>query len=303
MQWTDIQIAVPAQHTQTAQDVAISVANAGIYVEDQMLEELELLKETQRDIHHDVLLCEKRTHAIIHLYTNECDDTQEIIQILNDRMKGTDLPFVISCEKIEQEDWEKSWKAYYKPIDIGERLAIVPSWQEYNTDRIKISMDPGMAFGTGTHETTSLCLAQLDRHIKGGERVLDIGTGSGILAISALKLGANAAEGVDIDPMCVKVATENAAINNVSDDFKVLVGDLSELATGEYDIICANIIASIIIKLVPFISPLLKDDGIFIASGIIYERLDEVVEAINLSGLKIKETLKDNGWVALIICK
>ncbi len=301
MQWSDIQIAVPAMHTQVAQDVALCVSNAGIYVEDQMQEELALLKESERDIHHDVFLCEQRTHAIIHLYVSECDDKEEIMQILHEKMKNTNLPYVIKDEQIKQEDWENSWKAYYKPIEIGERLAIVPCWQEFETQRIKVNIDPGMAFGTGTHESTSLCLLQLDKLIKGGERVLDIGTGSGILAISAVKLGAKSADAIDIDPMCVKIAAENSQINGTQNSINVHLGDLSEKATGIYDIICANIIASIIIKLAPSIKPLLSENGVFIAAGIIEERLSEVQSAIISAGLSIEHVLRKNGWVALVI--
>uniref|UniRef100_UPI00349EEF12 50S ribosomal protein L11 methyltransferase n=1 Tax=uncultured Ruthenibacterium sp. TaxID=1905347 RepID=UPI00349EEF12 len=174
------------------------------------------------------------------------------------------------------------------------------SWEHYDTDRAVITLDPGMAFGTGTHETTALCLTVLDEIVHGGERVLDIGTGSGILAIAALKLGAGKAEGVDIDPMCVRTAGENAERNGVSDRFQVLIGDLSDKASGTYDIICANIVANAIKALVPEVPNLLKKDGIFMASGIIDTRRDEVIDAIKATGLSVREVKEKNGWVCLV---
>ena len=163
-------------------------------------------------------------------------------------------------------------------------------------------MDPGMAFGTGTHETTSLCLETLDSLVKGGERVLDIGTGSGILAIAALKLGADSAEGVDIDPMCVRTAGENAARNGVADRFKVLVGDLSDKASGQYNIITANIVAAAILSLAPHVPVLMAPGARFIASGIIDERKDEVLAGLKAAGLEPVEVKEKRGWVC-IICK
>ena len=184
----------------------------------------------------------------------------------------------------------------------GARLAVVPSWQQYDTDRVKLILDPGLAFGTGGHETTSLCLEALDEQVRGGERVLDIGTGSGILAIAALKLGAGSAEGVDIDPMCVRTAGENAARNGVADRFKVLVGDLSDKASGQYNIITANIVAAAILSLAPHVPVLMAPDARFIASGIIDERKDEVLAGLRAAGLAPVEVKEKRGWVC-IICK
>ena len=187
-------------------------------------------------------------------------------------------------------------------MEIGKRLAVVPSWQEYDTDRVKLVLDPGLAFGTGGHETTSLCLETLDSMVKGGERVLDIGTGSGILAIAALKLGAAEAEGVDIDPMCVRTAGENAERNGVAEHFTVLVGDLSDKASGPYDIITANIVANAILSLAPAVPGLMADGAVFIASGIIDTRKDEVIAGLEQAGLAVVEVKEKRGWEC-IVCK
>ena len=206
------------------------------------------------------------------------------------------------AEGVEQEDWQNGWRKYYHPMDIGKRLAIVPSWQEYDTDRVKLILDPGLAFGTGGHETTSLCLEALDERVRGGERVLDIGTGSGILAIAALKLGAGSAEGVDIDPVAVRTAGENAALNGVADKLTVLVGDLSDKASGRYDIITANIVANAIISLAPAVPGLMAENATFIASGIIDSRRDEVIAALEAAGLTVQEVKEKRGWEC-IVCK
>ena len=218
------------------------------------------------------------------------------------RMEAAGIPYTSETEGVEQEDWQNGWRKYYHPMDVGQRLAIVPSWQDYDTDRVKLILDPGLAFGTGGHETTNLCLEVLDERVKGGERVLDIGTGSGILAIAALKLGAAVAEGVDIDPVAVRTAGENAALNGVADKLTVLVGDLSDKASGKYDIITANIVANAIMSLAPAVPGLMADDAVFIASGIIDSRKDEVIAALEAAGLAVLEVKEKRGWEC-IVCK
>ena len=225
-----------------------------------------------------------------------------MLPLFRERLDASGIEYTLSTTGVEQEDWQNAWKKYYHAMDIGQRLAIVPGWEEYQTDRTVITMDPGMAFGTGTHETTSLCLEVLDARIKGGERMLDIGTGSGILAIAALKLGAAEAEGVDIDPMCVRTAGENAQRNGVQDRFKVLVGDLSDKASGVYNIITANIVASAILSLAPHVPALMAPGAVFIASGIIDTRKEEVLEGLRAAGLDPFEVHEKRGWVC-IVCR
>ena len=218
------------------------------------------------------------------------------------RMEAAGIAYTVETEGVEQEDWQNGWRKYYHPMEIGQRLAVVPSWQEYDTDRVKLILDPGLAFGTGGHETTSLCLEALDERVKGGERVLDIGTGSGILAIAALKLGAASAEGVDIDPVAVRTAGENAALNGTADKLTVLVGDLSDKASGTYDIITANIVANAILSLAPAVPGLMAEDAVFIASGIIDSRKDEVIAGLEKAGLTVQEVKEKRGWEC-IVCK
>ena len=234
------------------------------------------------------------------MYLAPDENPAEVLPLFEERLQNSGINYQLNTTGVEQEDWQNGWKKYYHAMDIGDRLAIVPGWEDHQTDRIKIIMDPGMAFGTGTHETTSLCLETLDSLVKGGERVLDIGTGSGILAIAALKLGAAEAEGVDIDPMCVRTAGENAQRNGVADHFKVLVGDLSDQASGQYNIITANIVAAAILSLAPHVPPLMAPGARFIASGIITERKDEVLTGLQAAGLAPIEVKEKRGWVCII---
>ena len=302
MEWTDIQITVPQQYAETAEAIATMVSNGGIYIEDYRDLEQQAWEIAHVDLIEQDLLDQPRDIVKVHMYLAPDENPAEILPLFKERLEASGVEYKLETSGIEQEDWQNAWKKYYHAMDIGKRLAIVPGWEEHDTDRIKIIMDPGMAFGTGTHETTSLCLETLDSLVKGGERVLDIGTGSGILAIAALKLGAGSAEGVDIDPMCVRTAGENAARNGVADRFKVLVGDLSDKASGQYNIITANIVAAAILSLAPHVPVLMAPDARFIASGIIDERKDEVLAGLRAAGLAPVEVKEKRGWVC-IICK
>jgi len=302
MEWTDINITVAKRDADTAEAIATMVANGGIYIEDYSDLEQQAWEIAHVDLIEQELLDKPRDVVIVHMYLAPDENPAEVLPLFEERLKNSGIDYKLNTTGVEQEDWQNAWKKYYHAMDIGKRLAIVPGWEEHDTDRIKIIMDPGMAFGTGTHETTSLCLETLDSLVKGGERVLDIGTGSGILAIAALKLGAGSAEGVDIDPMCVRTAGENARLNGVDGKLKVLVGDLSDKATGKYDIITANIVANAILHLAPCVPALLAEGGTFIASGIIDAREEEVCAGLAAAGLKVAEVRRQGGWVA-ILCK
>ncbi|MGN0643471.1 50S ribosomal protein L11 methyltransferase [Gemmiger sp.] len=302
MEWTDIQITVPARFADTAEAVATMVSNGGIYIEDYRDLEQQAWEIAHVDLIEQELLDKPRDIVKVHMYLAPDENPAEILPLFRERLDNSGIEYTLETSGVEQEDWQNAWKKYYHAMDIGSRLAIVPGWEQYETDRTVITMDPGMAFGTGTHETTSLCLETLDSLVKGGERVLDIGTGSGILAIAALKLGAAVAEGVDIDPMCVRTAGENARRNGVQDRFTVLVGDLSDKASGQYNIITANIVAAAILSLAPHVPALMAPGARFIASGIIDTRKDEVLTGLRAAGLEPVEVKEKRGWVC-IICK
>ena len=224
---------------------------------------------------------------------------------LESGLSGLGINYEISIEGMNEEDWSESWKQYYKPIPLG-KVTIVPAWEKYDAKdgEIIIRMDPGMAFGTGTHETTRLVMRIMQDIIKGGERVLDVGTGSGILSICASKLGARSCNAYDIDPVAVKVARENAK-DDGCDNITVGVSDLLagvDISDGKFDICVANIVSDIIIRMMPDISDYLTDEAPIILSGIIGSRRDEVTECARANGYEIVREEWENDWVALL-CK
>ena len=203
--------------------------------------------------------------------------------------------------RVNEEDWSTAWKKYYHPTKVGERLVVVPCWEKYSParDEVVLTLDPGMAFGTGTHETTRLCMRLLEECVKRGDAVLDIGTGSGILAITALLLGAGSAEGVDIDELAVKIAGENAKLNGVSERLSLHCGDLTDTVSGQFDVLCANIVADVIIRLCADVVRFMHVGSILVVSGIIEERCDEVKAALQEAGLTIETICTENGWAAI----
>lgn len=299
MQWTDIKITVPKAQAEDAEAIATGVSGGGIYIEDYS----DLEEQVERIAHVDLieqdLLDKDRTHVTVHLYLSPDENPAEVLDLLRGRLEGAELDYSLAADGVEQQDWETAWKAYYHALPIGKRLAIVPSWEEYPTDRIVIRLDPGMAFGTGTHATTRLCMELLEQSITPGCTVLDVGCGSGILAVCSVLLGASHADGVDIDELAVKIAGENAALNQAADRTHFVQGDLTDKISGQYDVICANIVADVIIRLCPSLRRFLQPGGYFLASGIIDERSVEVEKAIRDCGMYIIDRREEDGWVAL----
>ena len=218
----------------------------------------------------------------------------------------TDLgPLTVSLANLREEDWENNWKQYYQPLKIGSKLLVVPEWlhPENPEHRVEVLLDPGLIFGTGAHASTQMCMEELERAIQGGEEVLDLGSGSGILSITALLLGAEHATGVDIDPKAEDIARQNAAINQLgSDRFTALTGDvigdkaMMEKLQKRYDIVLANIVADVIIPLAPAAAGFLTEDSIFICSGILNTRRSEVLAALEKAGMQILSTQQQDDW-------
>ena len=221
----------------------------------------------------------------------------------------------MTLDDLEDADWENNWKQYYKPMELGDRLLVVPEWLREDpkvraglrAGRVPLVLDPGLTFGTGSHATTRLCLTALEKTIHGGERVLDLGCGSGILSIAALKLGASAATAVDIDDKCLDVAYENAALNGIGrDTYTVRIGDVlgdEALRTGlggGWQMVVANIVADVIKGLAPLVRPMLAPGGRFLCSGIIDDRAEEVADCLRANGWELVETRSAEGWFSYL---
>ena len=237
----------------------------------------------------------------VSLFVPEERSLPEYKAFLDARLPALGIVAEIVTEGVCEDDWAESWKQYYKPIHLG-RVTVVPAWEKYEAKEgeVIVRMDPGMAFGTGTHETTRLVLRLMQDEIKGGERVLDVGTGSGILSICASKLGAGWCNAYDIDPVAVKVAKDNV-VSDGCDNVTVGVSDLLkgvDLSCGKYDLCVANIVADIILRMLPDVGAYLKDGAPLILSGIIEMRADEV-DGLKKHGFVILDEAKENDWIAI----
>lgn len=305
MNWTEICIKVKTEYTDQVAAIANMSVPYGIYIEDYS----DLIEQSWEIAHVDLieqeLLMRDRSYSIVHIYISEEDNASEAIEYIKELLTASAIPFELVSESVNDSSWADGWKKYFKCTEIGDKLVIRPSWEEYDniSGRKVLSIDPGAAFGTGTHATTSLCLQVLEKHIDTQSTVLDIGCGSGILSIASVLLGAKNAIGVDIDAQSVKVANENAQINSVTDKTEFVVGDLAEKITGKYSVVCANIVADVILKLLQNVADYMEDSAILITSGIIDIRKDDVLEGFNKYGFSvIEEHTKDN-WYAFVCVK
>ena len=241
----------------------------------------------------------------VKLYVTDDDDGKKQLARW---LEGIDLPY--TAASLGENDWAHSWQKYYKPMAVGERLYIVPEWERGEpvpAGKVPLYLNPGLTFGTGNHASTQLCLAGLEAYTVPGQPVLDLGCGSGILSIAALALGASEAMAVDIDPKAVDVAYENAALNGIGKDrYAVRAGDIltdrkleAELGGEKYPLVLANIVADVIIPLSAWVPQVLSRDGVFLCSGIIAPRAQEVADALARNGLKVTKKREKNGWAAL----
>ena len=259
------------------------------------------------DLIDEELLSRDRTVVSVSVFIPEIKNPAESEGFIKERFAALSIPATVEIIGVHESDWADSWKQYYKPIKTGKKIVIVPVWETYEPEEgeITVLMDPGMAFGTGTHETTRLCASLLEKHQKKGDKMLDVGCGSGILAICASKLGADSCFACDIDENAVRIAKENTEINDTP-NVRVGVSDLlkqAEKAEGGYDICCANIVADIIIRLAPDIGEFIAPDGIIIVSGIITERAEETISALNENGWILFDEMRENGWFAGVLRK
>ena len=302
-QWTQIRVTVKLEELDELTAIMSMVSN-NLQIEDYS--DIDL-KTCYGDLIDESILNADKTIASVSVYLPAERSVSECLAFLKERFSASHLiDPKIETVGVNEEDWANSWKAYYKPIKIGSRLVIVPAWEKYDAQEgeLIVRMDPGMAFGTGTHETTRLVIQLLEKYTNPGCRMLDVGTGSGILAICASKLGAAECRAYDIDPMAVRVANENikdSGLQNITCEVSDLLRQVDR--SKPYDLICANIVADIIIRMTPDVGAYMHENTVLLASGIISERSDDVVECFQKNGFKIVEKLEDNGWCGLAVMK
>jgi len=299
MDWKKIIIELP---TEKVDEVYEQLVMNGI--EDVEISSDEYLALDQSEQNWDYYENEEKlgTSIIIYRRLNEFNEVKGIVEKIVEKMAQEDCKIDILVETINEKDWNEEWKKYFKPKKVTKKIVIKPEWEEYkknSEDEIIIEIDPGMAFGTGTHGTTSMCMELLEKYISAeNNSVLDVGCGSGILSIAAKLLGADEVTGIDIEDIAITTSYDNAKKNNIS-DIEFLQGDLTKNVDIKADIVVANIIADIIIILLNDVKENLKGNKIFIASGIIIDKEDEVVEAIKDAGFEILDIKYNDEWVAV----
>lgn len=259
-------------------------------------------------VEEEVFKKNEEDDVLIKTYVSEEKNVMEFVEIIKQKVLGLkDFGIDIgegsvSLDQVNEADWANAWKAYYKPTKVGQRVVVKPTWEDYamQDGDLIIELDPGMAFGTGTHETTSMCIRELEKYVNKDSKVFDIGCGSGILAIAAAKLGAKEVVAVDLDEVAVKVAKENVLENKVEKSVSVMHGNLTDVIKDKADVIVANIIADIIKILAKDVQNFMKEDAIFISSGIILDKVEEVKESLIENGFEIVEVQKLGEWSAIV---
>ena len=305
--WIEVRVITKSEALEPISGIFYSLDCKGVAIEDPE----DILGREQGPLTWDFADINDLEHkgkvAVVKAYFAEEDNIEDVLQYVNERLTelkemGIDLGEAkVEHEKMHEEDWANTWKQYYKPSKVGEKIVVKPIWEDYEAKdgELVVDLDPGMAFGTGTHETTRMCIQALERYVKEESTVFDVGCGSGILAIAAAKLGAKLAVGVDLDPVAVESSIENVGYNNLK-NIEILHGNLVEVIDGKADIVVANILAEIICILTDDVKRVLKDGGVFITSGIIHDRVDMVCEKLEATGFEVIEKNRDGEWNCIV---
>lgn len=305
--WIEVKVLTTSEAVEPISGIFYTLDCKGVSIEDPN----DILGREQGPLTWDFtdinVLEHKGEYAVVKGYFSDEDNIEEVVTYVKEKVKEIkDMGFDVGrgevlVEKTHEEDWANNWKKYYKPSKVGEKIVVKPIWEDYEKkdDELVVELDPGMAFGTGDHETTRMCIQALEKYVEKDSTVFDVGTGSGILAIAAAKLGAKKAVGVDLDPVAVESAKENVSYNNL-DNIEVLYGNLVEVIEGKADIVVANIIAEIICILIDDVKRVLKQGGMFITSGIIHERVKMVTDKLEESGFEVIKVNKDGEWNCII---
>ena len=300
MKWIEAAVATKSEEIDAVCEQLAALGAGGMVVEDEADFQAFLANNHQYwDYVDDELESKFRGVSRVKFYLSDDDEGRALLETIR-----TGIGREITTAYVQDSDWENNWRQYYQPIEIGEKLVVVPEWLETPDDgRIPLRLDPGLIFGTGSHATTRMCLAALEHYAAPGKRVLDLGCGSGILGIGALLLGCDSVAGCDIDPKAPEVAEANAALNGLhADRFRVCAGDVladapmrASLGAG-YDLVLANIVSDVIIPLSGIVGEFLAPDGVFLCSGIIEGRQDEVAAALRRNGFAILEHFNEEEW-------
>ncbi len=298
--WVQIKVTCDSKDAEVVEGV-MSMVDNGLMIEDYSDVD-DILDGVYADLIDDTILEADRTRTAVSVFVSTIKSPAESELFIKQRLDDSNIDYTIEHIGVNEEDWANSWKKYYKPIKTGCRLVIVPVWETYEKQpgETIVLMEPGMAFGTGTHETTRLCAGFVEDYVTEGCKVLDVGCGSGILAIAASKLGAGSCFACDIDPVAIKVAKENTELNHTP-NVECAVSDLLKQAPipeGGYDVVVSNIVADVIIRLSPDVDKYLAKNGTYIVSGIIEERAQEVLDALDRDGYKPVAERYENGWYA-----
>lgn len=302
--WTQIRIACKIEDLDTVCSV-MSMLDSGLMIEDA--NEIDKMDTCYGELIDEKMMSADRTHGAVSIFVPEERNPSDYTAFFKERLSVLGIKYEMTLAGMKEEDWADSWKQYYKPVRIGHRLIVVPTWEKYDAmpDDIVLKMDPGMAFGTGTHETTRLCSMLIEDYMKAGDYVLDVGTGSGILAIAASKLGAKEINAYDIDPVAVRVAKQNCDENgcyNINCGVSDLL-DGVDTSKGQYDFVCANIVADIIVRMSGDIIRHIKSGGLLAVSGIIDTQAERVRDALEKGGLIHVLTRDENDWKAMLFTR
>ena len=304
--WNELTVKVSTEDTERAAAICTMTADMGIYIEDYSDIEQEVWNIAHVDLIEQELLERDRAHSLIHVYIKQEEQAAEAAAFLDERLNAEGIEHETSIAGVNEEDWANNWKQFYHTQHIGKRLIVSPSWEDYKPEEgeIVMNLDPGMAFGTGTHDTTRLCLELLEECVTPQTHILDVGTGSGILSVGGVLLGASSALGVDIDPVAVKVAKENAVLNNVEDKTEFVCGDLTDKVHGKFEIVTANIVADVIIRLLSTVKKGKQPVDFEVENALLKRALGYEIEetntfiTINSKGEKVQKVNKTKKHIA-----
>ena len=303
MKWTQIKVSGNIKDMDEICAV-MTMIDQGLMIEDYS-DVSEGLNAMYGELLDESIINADKSRISVSVFVSEEKNYAECVTFLRDRFSLLGLDVDTEVIGVDEDDWADAWKQYYKPVKCGKKIVIVPMWEKYDAedDEVIIKMDPGMAFGTGTHETTRLCLGMMEKHMKKDMTVLDMGTGSGILAIYAAKIGAEKIDAYDIDPVAVRVAKENFKENGVEDKIHCAVSDLMQNADKtreKYDFVCANIVADIVIRLSECMGDYVKIGGLCAVSGIIEPQAERVKTAVSEKGFVLIDESKENDWCSFV---